>query len=209
MSFLRNYSNFYKTLIVIFLLFISSLPIKMFSQEKNEGISVYGFIEKMAGQRDFSISVKLTFETLDGEKRKVFTTAFDMRVDNLENFNFKMKQPEILDGIVINYNVISKKIEYVYKNIKTSEIAKAETTQIGEIVQNITDFLSSPLFDAKEYKDYVEFRPKNFQVLSRFGVQPIIVRMYVKNDLPERIEITNDKTDEKVTLKFEKFIIGK
>jgi len=206
---LRNYSNFYKTLIVIFLLFISSLPIKMFSQEKNEGISVYGFIEKMAGQRDFSISVKLTFETLDGEKRKVFTTAFDMRVDNLENFNFKMKQPEILDGIVINYNVISKKIEYVYKNIKTSEIAKAETTQIGEIVQNITDFLSSPLFDAKEYKDYVEFRPKNFQVLSRFGVQPIIVRMYVKNDLPERIEITNDKTDEKVTLKFEKFIIGK
>ncbi|KAF2961851.1 hypothetical protein [Fervidobacterium sp. 2310opik-2] len=206
---MRNYSNFYKTLIVIFLLFISSLPIKMFSQEKNEGISVYGFIEKMAGQRDFSISVKLTFETLDGEKRKVFTTAFDMRVDNLENFNFKMKQPEILDGIVINYNVISKKIEYVYKNIKTSEIAKAETTQIGEIVQNITDFLSSPLFDAKEYKDYVEFRPKNFQVLSRFGVQPIIVRMYVKNDLPERIEITNDKTDEKVTLKFEKFIIGK
>lgn len=181
----------------------------MFSQEKNEGISVYGFIEKMAGQRDFSISVKLTFETLDGEKRKVFTTAFDMKVDNLENFNFKMKQPEILNGIVINYNIISKRIEYVYKNIKTSEIAKAETTQIGGIVQNITDFLSSPLFDAKEYKDYVEFRPKNFQVLSRFGVQPIIVRMYVKNDLPERIEITNDKTDEKVTLKFEKFIIGK
>lgn len=206
---MRNYSNFYKTLIVIFLLFISSLPIKMFSQEKNEGISVYGFIEKMAGQRDFSISVKLTFETLDGEKRKVFTTAFDMKVDNLENFNFKMKQPEILNGIVINYNIISKRIEYVYKNIKTSEIAKAETTQIGGIVQNITDFLSSPLFDAKEYKDYVEFRPKNFQVLSRFGVQPIIVRMYVKNDLPERIEITNDKTDEKVTLKFEKFIIGK
>ncbi len=206
---MKSHFNFYKTFFIIFLLFISFWPIKMFSQEKNEGVSIYGFIEKMAGQRDFSISVKLTFETLDVEKRKFFTTAFDMKVDNLENFNFKMRQPEILSGIVINYNLISRKIEYVYKNIKTSEIVKSEITQIGGIIQNVTDFLSSPLFDAKEYKDYVEFRPKNFQVLSRFGVQPIVVRMYVKNDLPKRIEITNDKTDEKVTLNFENFFIGK
>lgn len=54
------------------------------SSNSSTGISVFGFIEKIAGQRDFFISTKLTFDMIDGAERKVFTVSFDMQIDNLK-----------------------------------------------------------------------------------------------------------------------------
>ncbi|MGC8955336.1 MAG: hypothetical protein ACP5JS_04465 [Fervidobacterium sp.] len=200
----------FSLLLIFAFTFISSSY--TYAQETNPdsqttGQSVYGFIEKMAGKRNFFISVRLVFDVLDGKKRKVFTVDFDMKINNLEDFTFSFKKPETLNGIVVKYNVITKKTDYTYKNTKISESVRADVGQVGGILQNITDFLSSPLFEAKEYKSYTEFRPKNFQILSRFGVQPIIVRLYFLNNLPQKIEISNDKTDEKVTLFFDKFLV--
>ncbi|HOP82112.1 MAG TPA: hypothetical protein PL174_02740 [Fervidobacterium sp.] len=178
------------------------------SSNSSTGISVFGFIEKIAGQRDFFISTKLTFDMIDGAERKVFTVSFDMQIDNLEDFVFYLKGPEILKGIIIEYNMVTGKVDYTYDNSKASQSLVSDVNQISGIIQSITDFLSTPMFDTKEVKGGVEFRPKNAQILTRFGVQPIVVSLYMSNNVPTKIEIGNDKTDEKVTLEFSKFVIG-
>ena len=178
------------------------------SSNSSTGISVFGFIEKIAGQRDFFISTKLTFDMIDGAERKVFTVSFDMQIDNLEDFVFYLKGPEILKGIIIEYNMVTGKVDYTYDNSKASQSLVSDVNQISGIIQSITDFLSTPMFDTKEVKGGVEFRPKNAQILTRFGVQPIVVLLHVSNNVPTKIEIGNDKTDEKVTLEFSKFVIG-
>jgi len=178
------------------------------SSNSSTGISVFGFIEKIAGQRDFFISTKLTFDMIDGAERKVFTVSFDMQIDNLEDFVFYLKGPEILKGIIIEYNMVTGKVDYTYDNSKASQSLLSDVNQISGIIQSITDFLSTPMFDTKEVKGGVEFRPKNAQILTRFGVQPIVVSLYMSNNVPTKIEIGNDKTDEKVTLEFSKFVIG-
>lgn len=178
------------------------------SENSSTGISVFGFIEKVAGQRDFFISTKLTFDMIDGTERKVFTVSFDMKIDNLEDFVFYLKEPNILKDIVIEYNMITGKVDYTYNNLKASQSLVTDVNQISGIIQSITDFLSTPMFDTKEVKGGVEFRPKNAQILSRFGVQPIVVLLYMSNNVPTKIEIGNDKTDEKVTLEFSKFVVG-
>ena len=178
------------------------------SSNSSTGISVFGFIEKIAGQRDFFISTKLTFDMIDGAERKVFTVSFDMQIDNLEDFVFYLKGPEILKGIIIEYNMVTGKVDYTYDNSKASQSLVSDVNQISGIIQSITDFLSTPMFDTKEVKGGVEFRPKNAQILTRFGVQPIVVSLYMSNNVPKKIEIGNDKTDEKVTLEFSKFVIG-
>ncbi|HQO04990.1 MAG TPA: hypothetical protein PKW84_02580 [Fervidobacterium sp.] len=178
------------------------------SSNSSTGISVFGFIEKIAGQRDFFISTKLTFDMIDGAERKVFTVSFDMQIDNLEDFVFYLKGPEILKGIIIEYNMVTGKVDYTYDNSKASQSLVSDVNQISGIIQSITDFLSTPMFDTKEVKGGVEFRPKNSQILTRFGVQPIVVSLSMSNNVPTKIEIGNDKTDEKVTLEFPKFVIG-
>jgi len=178
------------------------------SSNSSTGISVFGVIEKIAGQRDFFISTKLTFDMIDGAERKVFTVSFDMQIDNLEDFVFYLKGPEILKGIIIEYNMVTGKVDYTYDNSKASQSLVSDVNQISGIIQSITDFLSTPMFDTKEVKGGVEFRPKNAQILTRFGVQPIVVLLHVSNNVPTKIEIGNDKTDEKVTLEFSKFVIG-
>jgi len=178
------------------------------SSNSSTGISVFGFIEKIAGQRDFFISTKLTFDMIDGAEMKVFTVSFDMQIDNLEYFVFYLKGPEILKGIIIEYNMVTGKVDYTYDNSKASQSLVSDVNQISGIIQSITDFLSTPMFDTKEVKGGVEFRPKNAQILTRFGVQPIVVSLYMSNNVPTKIEIGNDKTDEKVTLEFSKFVIG-
>lgn len=170
------------------------------------GISIFDFIEQVSGKRNFEITVKLTFDVMSEGKQKVFSTYFDMKISNLEEFTFIIKEPEILKGIIIKYNLLTRKAEYSYSKYKVTETFKVELNQTAGMIQNITDFLSSPLFESKEVQNGIEFRPKNFQVLSRFGVQPIIVLLQMKNNVPEKIEIRNDKTDEKITLIFEKFI---
>lgn len=197
--------KFFMVIILLSLILFSSI----FAQEKTlseSGISIFGFIEQVSGKRNFEITVKLIFDVLDNEKRKTFSTYFDMKVVNLEDFTFFIKEPEILKGITVKYNLFSRKVEYIYSKYKVTESFKAELNQTTGIIQNITDFLSSPLFESKQVQNGIEFRPKNFQVLSRFGVQPIIVLLQMKNNLPEKIEIKNDKTDEKITLIFEKFV---
>ncbi len=178
------------------------------SSNSSTGISVFGVIEKIAGQRDFFISTKLTFDMIDGTERKVFTVSFDMQIDNLEDFVFYLKGPEILKGIIIEYSMVTGKVDYTYNNSKASQSLVSDVNQISGIIQSITDFLSTPMFDTKEVKGGVEFRPKNAQILTRFGVQPIVVLLHVSNNVPTKIEIGNDKTDEKVTLEFSKFVIG-
>lgn len=170
------------------------------------GISVFGFIEKISGKRNFDITVKLIFDVISDEKRKLFSTYFEMKIVNLEEFTFTIKEPEILKDIVIKYNVLTKKAEYSYLKYKVTETFKAELPQISDLIQSLTDFLSSPLFESKNVKDGIEFRPRNFQVLARFGVQPIVVLLKMKDNVPQSIEIRNDKTDEKITLIFEKFV---
>ncbi|HCI29479.1 MAG TPA: hypothetical protein PKI14_03110 [Fervidobacterium sp.] len=178
------------------------------NQDLEAGISVFGFIEKIAGQRDFFISTKLTFDMIEGEERKIFTTSFDIKINNLEDFTFYLKGPEIFKGIIVKYNLITGKVEYSYDKVKTSQNVMADVSQITSIIQSITDFLSTPIFDTKEVKGGVEFRPKNAQLLAKFGVQPIVLSLKMVNNIPTKIEIGNDKTDEKVTLEFQKFIIG-
>lgn len=196
-----------RNLLIVISLFV--LITITFAQPKTvdeSGVSIFGFIEQISGKRNFDITVKLTFDVIDYGKRKVFSTYFDMKIVNLEDFTFFIKGPEILKGITIKYNLLTKKVEYIYSKHKVTETFKAELNQTANIIQNITDFLSSPLFESKQVSNGIEFRPKNFQVLSRFGVQPIIVLLQMKNNIPEKIEIKNDKTDEKITLNFEKFI---
>lgn len=195
-------------ILILFLFLVFSIDI--FAQQKDvteSGVSIFGFIEQISGKRNFDITVKLTFDVISDGKRKVFTTYFDMNVLNLEDFTFIIKEPEILKGIKIRYNFLTKKAEYIYSNYKVTETFKVELNQTANMIQNITDFLSSPLFESRQIQNGIEFRPKNFQVLSRFGVQPIIVLLNMKNNLPEKIEIKNDKTDEKITLFFEKFVV--
>ncbi|MEM5872136.1 MAG: hypothetical protein QW051_04655 [Candidatus Aenigmatarchaeota archaeon] len=193
---------------VILILFSLTFGSVLAQQQPNNesGISIFGFIEQISGKRNFDITVKLTFDVIADGKRKLFSTYFDMKVVNLESFTFVIKEPEILKGITIKYDLFTKKAEYSYSKHKVTETFKAELNQTASMIQNITDFLSSPLFESKQVPNGIEFRPKNFQVLSRFGVQPIIVLLQMKNNIPEKIEIKNDKTDEKITLIFEKFI---
>ncbi len=196
-----------KKYIAVLLFF--SMSISILGQQKsddNMGISIFDFIEQVSGKRNFEITVKLTFDVMSEGKQKVFSTYFDMKISNLEEFTFIIKEPEILKGIIIKYNLLTRKAEYSYSKYKVTETFKVELNQTAGMIQNITDFLSSPLFESKEVQNGIEFRPKNFQVLSRFGVQPIIVLLQMKNNVPEKIEIRNDKTDEKITLIFEKFI---
>ncbi|HPC24905.1 MAG TPA: hypothetical protein PLQ59_05310, partial [Fervidobacterium sp.] len=119
------------------------------SSNSSTGISVFGFIEKIAGQRDFFISTKLTFDMIDGAERKVFTVSFDMQIDNLEDFVFYLKGPEILKGIIIEYNMVTGKVDYTYDNSKASQSLVSDVNQISGIIQSITDFLSTPMFDTK------------------------------------------------------------
>ena len=144
---------------------------------------------------------------IDGAERKVFTVSFDMQIDNLEDFVFYLKGPEILKGIIIEYNMVTGKVDYTYDNSKASQSLVSDVNQISGIIQSITDFLSTPMFDTRG-KGRSQFRPKNAQILTRFGVQPIVVSLYMSNNVPTKIEIRNDKTDEKVTLEFSKFVIG-
>ncbi len=113
------------------------------SSNSSTGISVFGFIEKIAGQRDFFISTKLTFDMIDGAERKVFTVSFDMQIDNLEDFVFYLKGPEILKGIIIEYNMVTGKVDYTYDNSKASQSLVSDVNQISGIIQSITDFLST------------------------------------------------------------------
>lgn len=177
--------------------------------ENGQGSSIFEFIEKISGKRNFEIAVSLSFNVMNKEQMVNFTTSFDMKITNFENFTFFIKEPEILRDITIRYSLITRKIDYIYKKDKFSEHFKVELNQVTSIIQLITDFLSSPLFDVAQSKDGVIFKPKNFQLLSRFGVQPIIAHLKMKNGVPEIIEIKNDKTPEKITLTFEKFrVIG-
>ncbi len=197
-------------LIILFTSFVHAQNASQLSQTKtsDDGISVYGFIEKLAGNRNFNITTVLTFNVMDGQQRKRIAFSFDMVVKNLEKFTFYLKSPEVVKDIVIRYDIISRKVEYIYKNYKTTENVVPNVSQVGDILTSITDFLSTPLFNTAYGRDYVEFKPKNAAILARFGVQPITVRLYMERELPKKIEILNDKTDEKVVLEFTKFVIG-
>ncbi|MGC9772507.1 hypothetical protein [Fervidobacterium islandicum] len=172
------------------------------------GISVYNFIEKLAGSRNYDVSASLTFDIMDGQSHKKITFSFDMVVENLENFVFYLKAPEVIKDIVIQYDLISRRVEYKYKNFKSTENISSNVSQVGDVLTSITDFLSTPLFDVVHQSNYVEFKPKNAAILARFGVQPITVRLYTERDLPKKLEILYERTDEKVVLEFKKFIIG-
>uniref|UniRef100_A0A7V4NH83 DUF4390 domain-containing protein n=1 Tax=Fervidobacterium pennivorans TaxID=93466 RepID=A0A7V4NH83_FERPE len=200
-------------IVFLFTLFTSSVYAQNTSQlpqtkTSDDGMSVYGFIEKLAGNRNFNITTVLTFDVMDGQQHKRIAFSFDMVVKNLEKFTFYLKSPEVVKDIVIRYDIISRKVEYIYKNYKTTENVVPNVSQIGDILTSITDFLSTPLFNATYERDYIEFRPKNAAILARFGVQAITVRLYMEMELPKKIEILNDKTDEKVVLEFTKFVIG-
>lgn len=189
----------------------SSDKLNIKQQEDYEGISIFEFIEKISGKRDFEFLISLNFDIINNNNnnRVNFTAKFEMKIVNFEDFTFHIFKPQILEDVIINYSLVTRKINYIYRENKVSENFKMELNQTSSLVQSITDFLSSPLFDVTQSKDTVIFKPKNFQILSRFGVQPIIVYLKIKNDVPESIEIRNDKTDEKITLTFEKFhIIG-
>lgn len=170
--------------------------------------SVYDIIERVAGKRDFSATVVLTFDVLDGNSRKVTTLKFDMRSENLEVFTFTFASPEILRGITITYDLVGRKISYRYGNVVLTQPQVPPAVQVSSIVQSITDFLSSPVFEVKEEKNEVIFTPKNAQILARFGVQPIRVTLQLDKGLPRLIKITNGKNDEKIMLEFENFKIG-
>lgn len=180
------------------------------NEEDYQGISIFEFIEKISGKRDFDLIISLTFDIINNNNQRInFTARFEMKIVNFEDFTFHIFKPQILEDVIINYNLVTRKIHYIYRDNKVSENFKMELNQTSSLVQSITDFLSSPLFDVTQSKDTVIFKPKNFQILSRFGVQPIIVHLKIKNNIPESIEIRNDKTNEKITLAFEKFnIIG-
>ncbi|MGQ9855781.1 MAG: hypothetical protein ACUVQF_03525 [Fervidobacterium sp.] len=174
-------------------------------------ISVYDFIEKISGSRNYFISTVLTFDVQDGQQRKKIEITFDLKVKNLEVFTFYIKSPKVFEGIVINYDIISKKVTYSYKNFSSTEElrdASISSQQVGDLLTSITDFLSSPLFEASQKDGHIEFKPKNAAVLARFGVQPITVKLYIERSLPKRIEIVNNKSDEKITMEFPKFDVN-
>ncbi|WP_448375260.1 hypothetical protein [Fervidobacterium sp.] len=198
-------------LAVFLILCLATLSYSQSSKESNinieNALSVYDFIEKLAGSRNFDITTNLTFDVIDGEQRKKISFSFDMKIKNLEIFTFYLKAPEVLKDIVIKYDIVSRKTDYVYKKYKSSEAIIQNVSQVNDVLISITDFLSTPLFDVTTMSKYIEFKPKNAQVLARFGVQPITVRLYVEKATPRRIEILNNKTDEKIALEFEKFVV--
>ncbi|MEJ5256989.1 MAG: hypothetical protein WHS64_01920 [Fervidobacterium sp.] len=174
-------------------------------------ISVYDFIEKISGSRNYFISTILTFDVQDGQQRKKIEITFDLKVKNLEIFTFYIKSPKVFEDIVINYDIISKKVTYSYKKFSSTEElrdASLSSQQVGDLLTSITDFLSSPLFETMQKEGHIEFKPKNAAVLARFGVQPITVKLYIERSLPKKIEIVNDKSDEKITMEFPKFDVS-
>lgn len=200
-------------------LIISTLPLLSFAQSKNSaqtkptnnqvGISIFNFVEKLAGNRDFSATIVLTFDVLDNNERKVTKIAFDMDVKNLERFTFIIHQPKILEGIRITYDLVGRKTEYRYGKIVLTEPQNIVLGQTASLVQSITDFLSTPLFDVKETPTEILFTPKNAAFLARFGVLPIKVSLKLKDGMPSVVKIFNDKTDEKITLEFLMFRVGR
>ncbi len=174
-------------------------------------ISVYDFIEKISGSRNYFISTILTFDVQDGQQRKKIEITFDLKVKNLEIFTFYIKSPKVFEDIVINYDIILKKVTYSYKKFSSTEElrdASLSSQQVGDLLTSITDFLSSPLFETMQKEGHIEFKPKNAAVLARFGVQPITVKLYIERSLPKKIEIVNDKSDEKITMEFPKFDVS-
>lgn len=205
------YKNVIGVLALFLIICMATLSYSQSSKESNismeNALSVYDFIEKLAGSRNFDITTNLTFDVIDGEQRKKISFLFDMKIKNLEIFTFYLKAPEVLKDIVIKYDIVSRKTDYVYKQYKSSEATIQNVSQVNDVLISITDFLSTPLFDVTTMSKYIEFKPKNAQVLARFGVQPITVRLYVEKATPKRIEILNNKTDEKIVLEFEKFVV--
>ncbi len=209
-SYLKKSFNVFVFFILLFIASVVaySQPSSQSQPSLGSSISVYEFIEKLAGSRNFDITTTLTFDILDGQQRKKIFFSFNMKINNLEVFTFYLKAPEILKDIVIKYDIFSRRVEYVYKQHKSVEPITQNLSQVNDALTSITDFLSTPLFDVTDMVKYIEFRPKNAQVLARFGVQPIKVRLYIEKATPKRIEILNDKSDEKIVLEFEKFIVN-
>lgn len=170
--------------------------------------SIYQVIERVAGQRDFSATVALTFDVRDGNLRKVTSFKFDMQSRNLEVFTFHFHSPEVLRDISVTYDLIARRVTYRHGEVTISEPQTGSAVQVSSIVQSITDFLSTPVFDVREVKDEIVFVPKNAQILVRFGVQPVRVTLRLEKGLPKVLKITNGKEGESVTLEFEKFRVG-
>ncbi|ODN29744.1 hypothetical protein [Fervidobacterium thailandense] len=204
-----------KLLNLLLVLLIITSPLLSIAQTKGSaqtnqtnnqvGISIFNFVEKIAGNRNFSATIVLTFDVLDNNERKVTKLAFNMDVTNLERFTFDIQQPKILEGIKITYDLVSRKTEYRYGKIVLTEPQTVALGQTASLVQSITDFLSTPLFDVKETPTEILFTPKNAAFLARFGVLPIKVSLKLNNGLPSMIKIFNDKTDEKITIEFSNF----
>ncbi len=140
--------------------------------------------------------------------RKTTILGFDLTVENLEIFQIKLLKPNIFEGITIRYDRIRGIVKYSYEKNEIISKVSSEVVNTSEIITSILDFLSTPVFDVNTTKTYTEFVPKNAAVLSRFGVVPIKVRLFVEKDLPKKIVLMNDKTDETVSLEFKKFIIN-
>ncbi len=174
--------------------------------------SVFGFIEKMAGSRDFFMEIYMKFDVDDisvkPAVRKTAILGFDLTVENLDVFQIKLLKPNIFEGITVRYDRIRGIVKYSYEKNEVISKASSELVSTTDIITSILDFLSTPIFDVNTTKAYTEFVPKNATVLSRFGVVPIRVRLYVEKDLPKKIVLMNDKTDETVSLEFKKFIIN-
>lgn len=208
-----------RVLRLLLILTITTSPLFFFAQTKSStqtkqmnnqfGISIFNFVEKVAGNRDFSATVVLTFDVLDSSERKVTKIAFDMDVKNLERFVFIIHQPKILEGIRITYDLVGRRTEYKYGKIVLTEPQTIALGQTASLVQSITDFLSTPLFDVKETPTEILFTPKNAAFLARFGVLPIKVSLKLKDGMPSVVKIFNDKTDEKIMLEFLMFRVGR
>ncbi len=195
--------------IIVFVLIFLNLVIFSTNTSQTSLASVFGFIEKMSGSRNFQIELSMKFDVDDlsvkPPVRKSTVLGFELMIQNLDIFQIKLLKPEIFEGIIITYDKIKGTIKYSYEKSEIISKIGSDVFNTSDVIVSILDFLSTPVFDVNTTKTYTEFIPKNSAVLSRFGVIPIKVRLYVEKDTPKKIVLMNDKTDETISIELKKF----
>ncbi len=178
------------------------------------------FFSEIAGMRDYHIVVEMVFHVRDPETWEFLTPdpsiTFEVAVRDMEDFYFKIREPEIFSGVEFAYSSSTGRLYSGFEGNYTMDVYNMPKSFVVDLVRGMMDSLREPLFSVNykendgEYVFSFEYTPMMLFIIKRLRIEPIKMKIVLSGNSAEPKElIFIGGEDEWVKMKFLKFEYGK
>ena len=174
------------------------------------------FFAKIAGKRNFVVDIEMVFHIRDESgnfMRPDPRAKFLLVIRNMEDYYFRMEEPEVFSGIEFVYFSRSERLYSGFNGKYTIDVMAVSQDYIVSRVKDVLDSLKDPLFSIEKRVagETIVYEFKYTQVMRfiirRLQIEPIRMELFVDRErsILRRIRIlgSNDEYVDMNLVKFE------